>query len=187
VIDIANPPIQHLRDLFGAAPLLWKRSRDPEIPEFLRDSDDAGGDEAVLCVACGGGLSMRHLIDLVEELRQRGIGFKSLCEGVIDTTTASGELVFHIFTALAQFERRLIQERARAGLESARARERLGGRKPIPAGHEFVIENYPRVRCLPRLAQSNSPRSTSEWMIARQYILSARARIWILQRDHQIG
>jgi hypothetical protein len=59
---------------------------------------------------------MRHLIDLVEELRQRGIGFKSICDGVIDTTTASGELVFHIFTALAQFERRLIQERTNAGL-----------------------------------------------------------------------
>jgi hypothetical protein len=53
------------------------------------------------------GRSMRHLLDLVDQLWQRGIGFKSLCDGVIDTTTASGELVFHIFTALAQFERRV--------------------------------------------------------------------------------
>ncbi len=79
------------------------------------------------------GRSMRHLIDLVEELRQRDVGFKSLCDGAIDTTTASGELIFYIFTALAQFERRLIQERTRAGLEAARARGRKGGRKPIKA------------------------------------------------------
>ena len=50
------------------------------------------------------------------------MGFRSLCDGAIDTTTASGELVFHIFSALAQFERRLIQERTRAGLAAARAR-----------------------------------------------------------------
>src|SRR5208337_149792 len=53
------------------------------------------------------GRSVRHLIDLVEGLRQRKVGFKSLCDGAIDTATASGELIFHIFTALAQFERRL--------------------------------------------------------------------------------
>lgn len=74
------------------------------------------------------GRSVRHLIDLVEELRQRKVGFKSICDGAIDTTTASGELVFHIFTALAQFELRLIQERTKAGLTAARARGRLGGR-----------------------------------------------------------
>ena len=77
------------------------------------------------------GRSVRHLIDVVEDLRQRGIGFKSVCDGAIDTTTASGELVFHIFTALAQFERRLIQERTNAGLKAARARGRLGGRPPM--------------------------------------------------------
>ena len=78
------------------------------------------------------GRSMRHLIDLVEDLCQRGVGFKSLCDGVIDTTTASGELIFNVFACLAQFERRLIQERTRAGLSAARARGRLGGRRPIP-------------------------------------------------------
>jgi DNA invertase Pin-like site-specific DNA recombinase len=77
------------------------------------------------------GRSVRHLIDLVEQLRQRKIGFKSLCDGAIDTTTASGELIFRIFTALAQFERRLIQGRTKAGLTAARARGRLGGRKPM--------------------------------------------------------
>ncbi|MBI4021772.1 MAG: recombinase family protein [Candidatus Andersenbacteria bacterium] len=77
------------------------------------------------------GRSMPHLVALVEELRQRGIGFRSVCDGVIDTTTASGELVFNIFSALAQFERRLIQERTKAGLAAARARGRMGGRKPL--------------------------------------------------------
>jgi DNA invertase Pin-like site-specific DNA recombinase len=77
------------------------------------------------------GRSLRHLIDLVEELRQRGVGFKSICDGAIDTTTASGELIFNVFASLAQFERRLIQERTKAGLTAARARGRLGGRKPV--------------------------------------------------------
>ena len=77
------------------------------------------------------GRSVRHLIDVVEDLRQRGVGFKSLRDGAIDTTTASGKLIFHIFTALAEFERSLIQERTRAGLSVARARGRLGGRPPM--------------------------------------------------------
>jgi len=78
------------------------------------------------------GRSVRHLIDLADQIRQSKIRFKSLCDSAIDTTTASGELIFNIFASLAQFERRLIQERTRAGLESARARGRLGGRKPMP-------------------------------------------------------
>ena len=77
------------------------------------------------------GRSMAHLVTLVEELREQGIGFRSICDGAIDTTTASGELVFNIFSALAQFERRLIQERTRAGLAAARARGRLGGRPAL--------------------------------------------------------
>lgn len=79
------------------------------------------------------GRSVRHLIDLVDELGKRQVGFKSLCDGAIDTTTASGKLIFHIFTALAEFERSLIQERTKAGLTAARARGRLGGRRPILA------------------------------------------------------
>jgi len=73
------------------------------------------------------GRSMRHLITLVEDLRNKGIGFRSLNEGAIDTTCASGELMFNIFSALAQFERRLIQERTKAGLEAARARAATEG------------------------------------------------------------
>ena len=77
------------------------------------------------------GRSMPHLVTLIEALLGKQIGFRSLCDGVIDTTTASGELMFNIFSSLAQFERRLIQERTRAGLAAARARGRKGGRTPI--------------------------------------------------------
>ncbi|MCA9075826.1 MAG: recombinase family protein [Planctomycetaceae bacterium] len=77
------------------------------------------------------GRSMRHLVTLVEDLRENNFGFKSISDGAIDTTSASGELIFRIFSALAQFERRLIQERTRAGLAAARARGRVGGRKPL--------------------------------------------------------
>jgi DNA invertase Pin-like site-specific DNA recombinase len=73
------------------------------------------------------GRSLRHLIDILGALQQRGIGFKSLQEQ-IDTTTSGGKLVFHVFGALAEFERDLIRERTQAGLLAARARGRLGGR-----------------------------------------------------------
>ena len=71
--------------------------------------------------------SIRQLIETVEDLGARGIGFRSLTE-TIDTTTFGGRLVFHVFGALAEFERNLIVERTRAGLDAARARGRVGGR-----------------------------------------------------------
>lgn len=77
------------------------------------------------------GRSMPHLVSVITELKERGIHFKSIHDGVIDTTTASGDLVFNIFAALAQFERELIRERTRAGLKAARSRGRLGGRPPV--------------------------------------------------------
>lgn len=73
------------------------------------------------------GRSLRHLIDTIQALSDRGIGFKSLQES-IDTTTPGGKLVFHVFGALAEFERDLIRERTNAGLKAARARGRNGGR-----------------------------------------------------------
>ncbi len=73
------------------------------------------------------GRSLKHLIEFVEYFDEKKIGFKSLQEA-IDTTTSGGRLVFHIFGALAEFERHLIRERTHAGLTSARARGRLGGR-----------------------------------------------------------
>ncbi len=85
------------------------------------------------------GRSVSHLVSIVESLRDRGVGFRSICDGAIDTTTATGELVFHIFSALAQFERRLIVERTKAGLEAARARGRNGGRPAISARDPRVL------------------------------------------------
>lgn len=73
------------------------------------------------------GRSLKDLIETVNELAGRGIGFKSLTES-IDTTTSGGRLVFHIFGALAEFEREIIRERTMAGLNTARARGRYGGR-----------------------------------------------------------
>src|ERR687893_1588233 len=73
------------------------------------------------------GRSLKHLIETVADLAARGIGFKSLTEQ-IDTTTPGGKLVFHVFGALAEFERDLIRERTQAGLRAARARGRVGGR-----------------------------------------------------------
>ena len=84
------------------------------------------------------GRSLTHLVSLIETLRSKSIGFRSLCDGAIDTTTASGELIFNVFSSMAQFERRLIQERTQAGLASARARGRTGGRPGIKSDDSKV-------------------------------------------------
>ena len=76
------------------------------------------------------GRSLKHLVNTVEDLKERGVGFRVLTgQGAqIDTTTPQGKLVFGMFAALAEFERELIIERTKAGLAAARARGRLGGR-----------------------------------------------------------
>lgn len=74
------------------------------------------------------GRSLKHLIELVGEFKEKGIAFKSLQES-LDTSSAGGRLIFHLFAALAEFERNLIQERTKAGLAAARSRGRKGGRK----------------------------------------------------------
>jgi DNA invertase Pin-like site-specific DNA recombinase len=76
------------------------------------------------------GRSLKDLIEQLTELNKRNIGFKSLTEN-IDTTTPGGKLIFHIFGALAEFERDLIKERTQAGLRAARARGRKGGRPKV--------------------------------------------------------
>lgn len=75
------------------------------------------------------GRSIRHLIDQLQVLSEQGVGFRALQE-TIDTTSPGGRLVFHVFAALAEFERDLIRERTHAGLAAARARGRKGGRPP---------------------------------------------------------
>lgn len=73
--------------------------------------------------------SLRDLLDIVEAIRDRGAGFRSLAED-IDTTTPAGRLVFHVFASIAQFERERISERTKEGLAAARKRGRVGGRPP---------------------------------------------------------
>src|SRR5919199_1335140 len=93
-----------------------------EALQFLRE-----GDTLVVWRLDRLGRSLKHLIETLTTLQQRNIGFKSLTEN-IDTTTPGGKLIFHVFGALAEFERDLIRERTQAGLEAARARGKRGGR-----------------------------------------------------------
>ena len=81
--------------------------------------------------------SLKQLIETVEMLEEKKIGFRSITES-IDTTTPGGKLVFHVFGALAEFERSIIQERTRAGLNAARARGRVGGRPPAMTVDDVV-------------------------------------------------
>src|SRR5215210_1502956 len=86
------------------------------------------------------GRSLRDLITRIRELETRKIGFKSLTES-IDTTTSGGKLIFHIFGALAEFERDIIRERTSAGLEAARTRGRTGGRpKSLTASKQALAQ-----------------------------------------------
>ncbi len=113
------------------------REKRPGLEECLQNLQE--GDTLLVWRLDRLGRSLSHLVDLVENLFKKKIGFKSLCDGHIDTTTASGELMFNIFSSLSQFERRLIQERTRAGLDAARARGRKGGRRPLNPYHPNVL------------------------------------------------
>ena len=84
------------------------------------------------------GRSLKHLIDTVTGLNERGVGFRSIHEN-IDTTTSAGKLVFHIFAALAEFERDLIVDRTRAGLAAARERGSKPGRKPSLSADQVAV------------------------------------------------
>jgi len=128
---VQDPALQH--DALRAAGCRWvwtdtasgSRTDHPKLAEVMA----ALGEGDTLCVwrLDRLGRSLPHLIDTVRGLEDRGVGFRSLQES-IDTTTPGGRLVFHIFGSLAEFERDLIQERTRAGLDAARARGRKGGR-----------------------------------------------------------
>src|SRR5207248_3116274 len=93
-----------------------------EALEYVR-----AGDTLVVWKLDRLGRSLKHLIETITKLNNRNIGFQSTTEH-IDTTTSGGKLIFHIFGALAEFERDIIRERTNAGLQAARARGRLGGR-----------------------------------------------------------
>lgn len=95
-----------------------------ECLAYLRDEQDT----LVVWKSDRLGRSLKQLIEIIDSLKTRKIGFKSLTEGLMDTTTADGELVFGLFALLAQHERSRLQERTMAGLHAARARGRFGGR-----------------------------------------------------------
>ncbi len=99
-----------------------ERPKLEEALNFMRD-----GDTLVVWRLDRLGRSLKHLIEIINHLHDRGLYFKSLQEN-IDTVSSSGKLIFHIFGALAEFERNIISERTKAGLKAARARGRHGGR-----------------------------------------------------------
>jgi DNA invertase Pin-like site-specific DNA recombinase len=104
-----------------------------EALEYVRE-----GDTLVVWRLDRLGRSLKHLIETISQLDTRKIGFKSLTEN-IDTTTSGGKLIFHIFGALAEFERNLIRERTNAGLQAARARGRKGGRPKSLTGKKTAM------------------------------------------------
>jgi len=108
------------------------------IKEILRS-----GDTLVVWRLDRLGRSLKDLIEWVNYLDSKGVALKSL-EEAIDTTTATGKLIFHLFGALAEFERQLIRERTQAGLAAARARGRLGGRPKSlsPEKQKLAIQLY---------------------------------------------
>jgi DNA invertase Pin-like site-specific DNA recombinase len=129
-----NPEIQR-RDLlaYGCDRLFEEQisSREVARPELRAAMDYCReGDEFVVWKLDRFGRSLQELIGLVGVLKERDIEFVSLRES-LDTTTPGGKLVFHVFGAVAEFERDLILERTMAGLEAARARGKKGGRKPV--------------------------------------------------------
>jgi len=99
----------------------------PELSQCLRTL--RAGDTLVVWKLDRLARSLKDLVEIVQDLNDREISFKSLTEA-IDTTSSGGRLVFHIFGALAEFEHSLIRERTIAGLQAAKARGRKGGRKP---------------------------------------------------------
>src|SRR3954469_23737277 len=112
------------------------RSDRPGLDAVLKAARD--GDTLVVWRLDRLGRTMIDLIKLVTDLEARGVGFRSLTEN-IDTTTPAGKLVFHVFGALAEFERNLTRERIRAGLLAARARGRVGGRKRVMTERDVAV------------------------------------------------
>lgn len=110
-----------------------KNTERPELGQCLKAL--RAGDTLVVWRLDRLGRSLPDLVQVVTDLEQRGIGFESLTEK-IETGSAAGKLIGHVFAALAEFERGLIRERTQAGLTAARARGRAGGRKPKLDGQQ---------------------------------------------------
>lgn len=128
------------------------KSDRPGLKKLLRTL--SAGDTLVVWKLDRLGRSMRHLVTLIEELRQRGVNFRSLTDS-IDTSTPMGSFFFHVMGALAEMERELIVERTRAGLAVARAKGRVGGRRP-----KFTDEQWREMG--ERMATGESRQSVSK-------------------------
>ena len=136
-----------------------RRAR-PELDKMLEQLRD--GDVVTVTKYDRLARSLKDLLEIVETIRERGAGFRSLAED-IDTTTPAGRLVFHVFASIAQFERERISERTREGLASARKRGRIGGRPPaLTAAQKSEV----------RRMRDDEQRSISE--IARLFKVSER-------------
>lgn len=112
-----------------------KTSDRPGLKKVLRTLSE--GDTLVVWKLDRLGRSMRHLVTLIEDLRGKGVNFRSLTDS-IDTSTPMGRFFFHVMGALAEMERELIVERTRAGLAVARAQGRIGGRRPKLSENEWA-------------------------------------------------
>jgi DNA invertase Pin-like site-specific DNA recombinase len=122
----------------------FERPQLSELKKILR-----AGDTIVVWKLDRMGRGLRDLINLMREFDEQKIGFKSLTEG-IDTTTTTGKLIFHIFGALAEFERNLIIERTQAGLKAGRARGKIGGRPPkLSNDQKKVLKSMHRDKTIP--------------------------------------
>jgi DNA invertase Pin-like site-specific DNA recombinase len=164
------------------------RSGLAQTLEFVRP-----GDVLVVWKLDRLGRSLSHLLAIVNTPKDRQVAFRSLTEGM-DTTTASGELLFHVFGALAQYERAMIQERVVAGLAAARRRGRVGGRPAAIVGEKLsaiiaalnsgmskaaVCRNFLREAhdvdrnpCSGRLARVNALRNVAAWRTAAARTIS---------------
>jgi len=136
-LDLQKDALQHVgcKSIYTDA-ISGSTSQRPGLEECLQYLRP--GDTLVVWRLDRLGRSLKHLIETVQVLEERGIGFRSVQES-IDTTTPGGKLVFHVFGALAEFERDLIRERTNAGLAAARARGRNGGRKPLLDAKKLAV------------------------------------------------
>ena len=136
------------------------------------------------------GRSLKDLVNRIEELQQRGIGFRSLQEA-LDTTTAAGKLQFHVFSALAEFERELIRERTLAGLRAARARGRKGGRPKAMTPDEVRLAarlmSDPTLQVDEICTTLGVSRATPyRYVDPRREVRRARARGWLAKGPNRL-
>lgn len=118
------------------------------------------------------GRSIKNLIELISQLSEKNIGFRSLSEN-IDTTTSGGKLIFHIFSALAEFECDIIRERTKAGLEAARKRGRNGGRPK-----KITIKKIDQIKALYETKKSTVAEICESFGISRSFFYKK-----VLQRE----